>query len=415
MRAQLDGSPFRAEPGDQGIDRLSGNVNIAVPISWQIIGTGLLVILLVAGVFFATASYSRVETVPGAIVLDKGVTAIVPFRKGVIVSVEVDEGEIVKRGDVLVNVRSEEDMLSGGTAPAKLTESLKTQDSLISSQRDFLIATAEIEQSKLIGQIAGLRSELANLDLQIAEQRRLIEVAEADYERAKKVAESGFVSRREIDQRDASLRSRKLELAQIEQIKISKISEIDDIRGTIQQSASNSRATIAGLQSTRSSLAQQVTQAELSKGYALVSPVDGKVTALTARIGQTADNQKLMMIVPDGARPKAEFYVPTSAAGFIEPGQEVRVALDAFPFAKFGTLKARITDVAGASSIGDNGQAAQPIYLVTAEIAQPWLMAFGRKQYIVPGMTLTGRIITDRRSMLEWLFEPIYALRNREP
>jgi membrane fusion protein len=41
------------------------------------------------------------------------------------------------------------------------------------------------------------------------------------------------------------------------------------------------------------------------------------------------------------------------------------------------------------------------------------VVAFGRYQPLQPGMTLTARIVTEKRSLLRWLFEPIYAVRNR--
>ena len=32
---------------------------------------------------------------------------------------------------------------------------------------------------------------------------------------------------------------------------------------------------------------------------------------------------------------------------------------------------------------------------------------------LVPGMSLTARIVTENQSLIEWLFEPLFAVRNR--
>jgi membrane fusion protein len=50
---------------------------------------------------------------------------------------------------------------------------------------------------------------------------------------------------------------------------------------------------------------------------------------------------------------------------------------------------------------------------VTVKLAQSWVMAFGRRQPLVPGMTLTARIITERQNLFQWLFEPLFAVQRR--
>ena len=54
-----------------------------------------------------------------------------------------------------------------------------------------------------------------------------------------------------------------------------------------------------------------------------------------------------------------------------------------------------------------------PVYLVTAELAEPFVRAFGRRQPLLPGMTLSARIVAERQSLLHWLFEPLFAVGGR--
>jgi membrane fusion protein len=39
--------------------------------------------------------------------------------------------------------------------------------------------------------------------------------------------------------------------------------------------------------------------------------------------------------------------------------------------------------------------------------------AFGRDQPLLSGMTVTARVQTARRSLFEWLFEPLFAVGRR--
>jgi membrane fusion protein len=151
-----------------------------------------------------------------------------------------------------------------------------------------------------------------------------------------------------------------------------------------------------------------------AKGYALTSPVAGTVTALTARLGQPASQgQPVMVVVPKGGRTRVELYVPTSAAGFLKVGQEVRLAIDAFPYQQFGTVRAHITDISDAAIARQTSEGALPVYLVIAELSQASVSAFGRDQPLLPGMALTARIVTRRQTLFEWLFEPLYAVSRR--
>jgi len=406
---------FRKEVLEHRADRLHGDVSIAVPISWQVIGYTLLAALATALAFLFTATYSRVETVAGSVVLDKGVATILPSRAGVVAGLPAREGQRVRAGDPLVRVRSEEDMAGGGTAPRRIIDALREQDRRLASQTSLMGNAAAAEQSRLSEQIAGLGQEIASLDTQIVAQRRLVEVAENEFNQVQGVASKGFISRRDVDARESALLARRQQLAQLEQARAAKLSTLAEARRAIPQAGAAAEAQAAGVQSSRAALSQQVAQAEVARGYTLTSPIDGTVTAVTARLGQPASQQQaLMMIMPAQATPRAELYVPTSAAGFLAVGQEVRLAVDAFPYQRFGTVRARIAEISSAAipkATAEGG--AVPVYLVTADLAEPSVMAFGRKQPLLPGMTLSARIITERQTLFEWLFEPLFAVRNR--
>jgi membrane fusion protein len=407
-------SLFRAEVLRHRADRLHGNVILATPIAWQAIGFLLLAAIVIVIGFLATASYARIETAAGVVTLDKGVATIMPSRAGIIASIAVSEGQQVHAGDVLARIRSEEDMIGGNTASSRIRDSLNEQDQRLISQGKLLLTAVRAEQDRLREQITGISGELTSLARQIDDQHRLVEVALADYNGARRIAENGFISRRDLEARQTTVLSRQQQLAQLEQLRASKTAAIAESRRAITQSGASAQAQIASGQSDRAALTQQLAQADLARGYLITSPVDGIVTALTARLGQAATSQQqLMIVVPAGAAQRVELYVPTAAAGFVHHGQEVRVAIDAFPYQTFGTLSAHVADVSTTTIARQGPNGPIPVYLVTAELPQPSIKAFGQNRPLAPGMTLTARIVTENRSLLEWLFQPIFAVRNR--
>jgi len=405
---------FRREALHHRADRLHGNVTIATPVAWQIIGFLLLAALIATVTFLSLASYARIQTVSGSIALDKGVATIMPSRAGIIDGIAVSEGERVRAGQKLAVVRAEESMIAGATAPDRIGDALRREDAQLAEQRRLLLGAADADQKRLKAQIDGDLAAIAPLDAQIADQKELIATAESSYREAQAVAKRGYISKRDMDDRQATILTRRQQLAQLEQSLSAKRSEIAQAQRAMTQAVMSAQAQMANTQSSRESLSQQQAQADLARGYVLTSPVDGVVTALVARLGQpAATDQQLMVIVPARAKLRVELSVPTAAAAFLKPGQEVRLSIDAFPYQTYGTVVAQIATISQAAITRQGPNGPMPVYLVSATLPEPWVMAFGQRQPLLPGMTLSARIITQKRSLIEWLFEPLFAVRNR--
>jgi membrane fusion protein len=407
-------SLFRPEALRHREERLHGSVTIATPVAWQVIGFLLFIALIATAIFLSVASYSRIERVSGVVALDRGVATIIPTRAGVIERVLVAEGQPVLAGEKLAIVRAEESMIGGATGPERITDAIEKQDAQLADQRTLLLRASMADQQRLRAQISGDLAAITTLESQIADQKRLIASAQADFDNSVEVAARGYISKRDMDQRQATILTRRQQLAQLEQSLSDKRAQIAEAQWALAQSAMSAQAQAAGAQSTRASLSQQRVQTDLARGYALTSPVDGVVTALTVRLGQpVAPEQQLMAVVPSKSQPRVELYVPTTAAGFIAPGQEVRLSVDAFPYQTFGTIQARILTISRSTIARQTQGGAVPVYLVTAAMPQPWVKAFGRRQPLLPGMTLSARIVTEKRSLIGWLFDPLFAVRSR--
>lgn len=407
---------FRAEVAKFQKNRLSGDVAIAVPVSWQAIGYLFLGALAAGVTFLALATYSRVEVASGAIAPDRGVAPIVPTRAGVITELAVTDGQIVAAGAPLATIRSEEEG-SAAQAPGAMVEAaIARQDANLALQANAAFAASQAQSSQLAAQRAGLVAELQHLRVQIDTQQRLTTAAETDLERAREVAKRGFVSGRDLQLREETLLSRQQGLAQLEQALAAKRAALTDSERAAEQVAAQARAQLASVEAARAQVAQQAASTAAARAYVLRAPVAGRVTALTARAGQPANpGAQLMVIVPDSARLTAQLAVPSAAIGFVKPGQEVRLALDAFPYERFGTIRGRVETVpaSAVNAAGPNGSTIA-VYPVVVELADSSVTAFGKQEALVPGMSLTARIITEKQSLLEWLFEPIFAVRQRQ-
>ncbi|PLK24606.1 secretion protein HlyD [Porphyrobacter sp. TH134] len=383
--------------------------------AWQVIGLLIFGSLAVAITFLSLATYSRVETVTGAIVPDKGIAAIIPTRPGTIDEIMVNDGEQVAKGTTLVAIRAEEDSASGLSAAALTEQAIAQQDASLLAQQAAAARVAAAQQGQLLTQASGLRAEIEQLQSQIVLQQSLVASARSDLEKAQGVAERGFISRADLQAREDTLLSRQQQLSQLQQSLTARRATLSQLSSNAASISAQAQSETANIAAARAQVAQQAAGNAGARSYALTAPLAGTVTALTMRSGQRVGAQtQIMAIIPSNARLRAELLVPTQAIGFVKRGQEVRLAIDAFPYQRFGTIKGTIITVASSpvSQTLPNGSVVSA-YPVVVDIADPRIIAFGRTERLVPGMTLTARIITEKQSLIEWLFEPLFAVRKR--
>ena len=176
-------------------------------------------------------------------------------------------------------------------------------------------------------------------------------------------------------------------------------------------------------------LAQQwaKAQAKLARTE-LTAPIDGVVqqSALTT-IGQVVTTgQQLMVVAPVGAPLQAEVFVSNTDIAFVKPGQEAEVKVDAFPFTRFGTLRASVARIATeaieeqeakrlqanalAPASGAGAAQGQPpsfVFPVTLNLEASAMKIDGAVVPLAPGMTVTAEIKTDSRRIIDYLLSPI--------
>jgi membrane fusion protein len=406
---------FRPEAVAGNRNRLSGDVAITVPVPWQSIGFLIFGGVALGVLFLSLASYSRVETVTGMITPNTGVSNIVPTRAGIIASLAVRDGQNVPAGTELATIRAEEDGAAAQSPAALVQSAIDRQDASLAAQSDAALAAAQAQGAQLAAQRSGLVAEIVQLQSQITTQMALIASAQKDLDRARSIADRGFISGRDLQIREETLLARQQGLSQIEQALAAKRAALAENERSKGQIIAQARAQTASLSATRAQVAQQAASATGARSYVLRAPVAGRVTALTARVGQPASPQgQLMAIVPAGAKLHAELAVPSAAIGFVKPGQQVRLAIDAFPYQRFGTVTGEVQTVSASAvnAQGPNG-ASIAVYPVTVAIDNARVAAYGRNEPLVSGMTLSARVVTDKQSLLEYLFEPLFAVRQR--
>lgn len=404
---------FRPE-AMRGQDRLHGDVVLVPPVSWQLLGGFLLIAIFGAALFLATASYSKTTPVTGRITGDRGIVRAVPARAGIVEAVLVREGQQVAAGTPLLRIRIATPA-GDASLEARRSASIAEREAILRAREPDVLRATRAEAQALRARIEGERTQVAGLAEQIAQQQDLVRSAETELERARRVAARGFVSQHDVLQREELLATRRQGLSRLEQeigTRRAAVAAGQAELGRMESELALRRADMAG---ERAALAGAAAADENASTILVTAAEAGTVTGILVHRGDAVGPERpVLSIVPAGTRLHARIEVPPAAAGSIEAGQTIRVAVDAFPYSTYGTVDARVASVSQAAvpvqrTDGTEAEA----FVVEAALGEESIRAFGREQRLRPGMTVSARIATRERSLAELLFEPLYAVAAR--
>lgn len=411
-------SLFRPEAIEFQRDTLATGAALPVPPGAATLTWLLVLMVCVAAGLVSVGTYGRKETVRGFLTPTIGVAKIVPPRPGLVVNVAVTEGQLVAAGTPLLTVQVGQTDDRGGDVDETVRKSLEHQRAGLFDQISLEQTRSVMDRERLEHRIEGLGRELQALLSQLASQRQRSQVAEDQVTAIKDLVKDGYVSVIEFKRRqDNLLAQRQQEAALIRQIAENQGAATQQ-KDELRQIDDTLAGRIAVLRGSIADIEGRVAEIAGRRAYQMRAPVAGYVSALQARIGQVADTAiPLLSIVPAGSILQAELLVPARAIGFVEPGQKVRLAYDAFPFQRFGLHAGYVTTVSRnllrpAELIAPIA-VTEPSYRVTVALHQQNVTAFGREFPLGTDMVLKADIVFDRRTLLEWLFEPLLSLRGR--
>lgn len=416
-------SLFRPEAINGQRQNWLGSITLVRPLSLSVFTAGAVVCAVAVTCFLCWGEYTRKARVSGYLVPDRGLLPVQPPAGATIVSREVSEGQVVRRGDLLF-VLSLDSSTAQGDTQASIQRSLGARDQSLqqsSQQRAQLLQ----EQLHDLGQrIAGKQRELeaAGEDDRVREQGlTLARQTLADWEGLKR---DNYVSAAQVrlKQREVlDLESQRLGLkGRIEALQ-RELQSLDAQRRELPLRAQTQQGEI---ERERAALAQQGAESEARRRFELRAAEDGVVTAVQAEPGQVVTpGLALAKLVPAQARLLAHLYAPSSAVGFLQTSQPVQLRYQAFPYQKFGHQRGQIAQVSrtplGAAELSAlplgpaAGARGEPLYRITVSLDRQSVAAYGQDQALAVGMQLDADVLLERRRLIEWIFEPLLSVAKR--
>lgn len=409
---------FRREAVQHSANRLEGEVVLAAPLALKLLALVAIVIVVCGAIFVSTATYARKETVPGWLAPERGVVRAAALRGGRVEALLAGEGETITAGAPIARLRLAAETTEGD-AGQRVLDALAAQARAQAAGAEAEIERLEAEAGRLQGALSALQAEAQDAQEQIRLQAERVALAREQVERAEALAERGFLSGRELDDRRTRLLQARQDLAALERSASALARQIGDARSQLDAIPLLIAAERARAASALAAVDERTSSAEAQTRYVVTAPLDARIAAMPTRPGQNVTaGETIAVLVPDGDRLIAELYAPSRAAGFIREGQEVRLMYQAFPHQRFGAARARIVRVSRTVLAPEEAaipglQLAEPAFRVEAELEREHVEAYGEDIPLQPGMMLSADIVIDERTLIEWLFDPLFAAGRR--
>jgi membrane fusion protein len=389
-----------------------------VPKPWSWL-TGLIVVFAIfATLFLATAEYSRKESVRGWLVSRDGVARITHDVAGIVESIATTSGESVQAGDPVIYFKRDRFLEDGRSSGDEVILELRKQLAAVDRRAELVSAQASIEQDSIATQLRGLMKELSALSRQKVHQQRRLDTASDKLARLSSAARNGAVTDWEVLRQEDEQTVLEQTLSELQQRENALNRERERLMARASSLPVETERSVSGLISQRSQLQQQITEHESERRVVLKSPIAGKLASVEVHQGgAVAPNQLLATVLPENLAMVAEVYVPSSAVGFIRPGQHVRLMYDAFPQQQFGAFSGEVDRVSDfvlmPSEVPQTFFLREATFKVEIAIDTDSVAFEAGSAPLRPGMLLAAEIILESRSLVDWLLEPI-RLRRRD-
>ncbi|MDX8355017.1 HlyD family efflux transporter periplasmic adaptor subunit [Cognatiyoonia sp. IB215182] len=405
---------FREEAVRTRSKRLEGDVRLDAALgSWAI--TALLTVIAGAALtLLVMGEYPRRETVAGQLMPEGGLAEIRTDRAGRLLEIHAQEGDMVAKGAPLITIVRDAGLASGADANHQLLAQL-TDERMQTERRLALLRDEMAERRALLeARHAGLLSEQSALEAQMRVTTERAVLAAHQRDTAQDLLARGTVTQTELSQREdlyLSLQERIAELrAAIARIDRARDETEAEVAALTVEAAMRQTEINAHL----ATLGQRRTEAEIAGKTVISAPFDGEVGALLAHLGDDLQaGMPVISLMPAGAALQAELLVPSRAAGFLSPGQPVRLRYDAFPHQTFGIATGQVVTISKTVVMPDQQTVAEPVFRVAAKIDAQTVQAYGTDMSLQPGMTLTADLVLETRTLWSLLTDPVRAAANR--
>lgn len=392
-----------------------GGTSLAGQLNAKLRGPSLTIWLcaITVWLFILWAAFAWIDEIvraEGAFISTSRPQIVQNLEGGILSELNVAEGDVVERGDVLAQL--------GGVQFRSSVEDLADQ-----------IAAAEIRRLRLEAELAGqydftVPEELAQRSPEmVASEKTLLNARQEDFVKRSEGAKAVMAQAGEERALLENLLKKKI-VSQIEVTRARK-SHADAttryeeiVTKTELERAEAYSETLKELATLRQNL--NASQDQLNRTR-LLSPMRGIVNKVwvTTIGGVVRPGQEILEIIPLDEELFVEARVPPENIANIRPGQEATIKLTAYDYTIYGTLKGEVSFISADTFKDDRAREpdGDPHYKVNLRVDMGGLTERQKRIEIRPGMQAQVELHTGGKTVLRYLLKPLYKSQEalREP
>jgi len=401
---------------------------------------GITAFIACAVVWASVSSIDEIVVAPGKLVTTKPTLVVQPLETSIIRAIDVQAGDTVKAGQVLVTfdptftqsdvdkqkaafavldaqVRRAQAELDGTdyAALAGPSEEEQLQVRLFQQRHAFYQAQLQNFGQQIAGQQAALASSRTQeqvLDNQSDTLAQIESTRQALYDK-----QNGSLldllnarnSRLDVDASRAQIAGTRTEAEHaIAKLEADREAFIEDYRRVTMEQ-------LVDFRGKRDAAAEELKKMELRRNMVtLTAPADGVVLEMAQKsIGSVVrEAEPMVTLVPLDVPLEAEVSVNVRDIGQVAVDDVARIKFDAYPFQKYGTAESAIRTLsrdAFSPQAGAAGQAGEttPFFKARVPIDTVALSTLDAPVQLLPGMTVTAEIKVGTRSIISYFLYPL--------
>ena len=416
----MEQSLFRQEALDAANRGNLGAVALyCPPYRWLVISV-VIFITAVTALFFIFGSYTKYESSTGELLPENGMLIIPPPVSATVVDIPVKEGQLVKKGDVLMVLSSEISTQMGQTRQV-IAENLAGQRERLQQDLETLAKLHDVEMKGLSDTIRSLKLQQEQLKLQLAHRRKQVALAKLQLDKLNAMHQEGYASNRQLEEQESALLDSQARYQEYQRQLLDTSQKIVQAEQQLDERPLDDEKKRNDIERQLADNRQSMAENEARRSFELRAPKSGYVGMIMIKNGQMLNaGQSAISILPSNSDLVARLMVNTQSIGFIQPGQRVVLRYKAFPYQKFGQQYGRVTEVSRTalspqevSTLTGKNNIQEQQYRVLVALDKQTISAYSQDEKLKPGMALDADFIVDKRHLYEWVLEPIFALGHK--
>jgi len=390
-------------------------------------------------IFLLWASFAKIDEIT------RGDGKVIPYGQnqiiqnlegGIVEAILVEEGQSVKKGDIILKIKNAKSTSTSQTNKMKYNELEAKKLRLHAEANNLPFKTintnnkdilAQIRLSKrlyesnkletyakdrtIAHQIEQRKQEYKEAKARIHSLKKSLEYVSEEIEMTAPMVKEGIKSKVDFlklkreangiknDIEAAELSLPRLQYA-IEEYRDKRLESSQEFINKSKKELNEVTAEMARLRTQQIAFSDQVSRTMVK------SSVDGIIQKLFVHTvgGVIKPGADLVEIVPTDKRLYLEIKIKPSDIAFIHPGAETQVKISAYDYAIHGGLVGKVINISP-DTITDKKE--NTFYLIHVETQKNYLGTKEHPLNIIPGMTASVDIVTGQKTVIQYILKPI--------